>query len=260
MIERLARFGYVSKGLLYATIGGLAAAAAAGSGGDTTDTRGAMTTVLSAPFGRFLLAAMAIGLLGYAAWRLAQGIVDPEHRGNDAKALALRISFVLRGLVHAGLAYSAIRLATYHAPQSGGANAKADHWTARAFHLPGGEWLVWIAALSFAGFGAYQIYRAAADKLSEQLDTGAASADVGRWVVVVARFGIAARGLVFVAIGFLFARAAKQHDPSEAGGIAEALRSLEGLGRWPFAAIALGLVAYGGYQLINARYRRIEAP
>jgi hypothetical protein len=33
---------------------------------------------------------------------------------------------------------------------------------------------------------------------------------------------------------------------------------LEGIGRWPFAAVALGLIAYGVYELVNARYRRIR--
>lgn len=260
MIERLARFGYVAKGFLYLIIGALAAGGALGTGGGTTDTRGAMGTVLVAPYGRALLAAMALGLLGHAVWRMTQGVFDPERRGSDVKAMLLRASFVGRGLVHAGLAYSAVRIATYRAPAGGGGNAKADHWTARAIELPGGTWIVWIAALSFAGFGAYQVYRGAAAKLGEQLNTGAASAETGRWVIGVSRFGIAARGLVFMAIGLLFGRAAMQHDPNEAGGIAEALDALTALGRGPFAAIAVGLMAYGGYQFVNARYRKIQAP
>ena len=84
------------------------------------------------------------------------------------------------------------------------------------------------------------------------------AAEAGRWVVGVSRFGIAARGVVFIAIGWLFLRAATRHDPSEAGGIAEALQTLRDLGRWPFAAIAIGLIAYAGYQVVNARYRRID--
>ena len=33
---------------------------------------------------------------------------------------------------------------------------------------------------------------------------------------------------------------------------------LAGIGRWPFVVVALGLVAYGVYELVNARYRRIR--
>jgi hypothetical protein len=84
------------------------------------------------------------------------------------------------------------------------------------------------------------------------------SAEAGRWVIGVSRAGIAARGVVFVAIALLFARAASHRSAGEAGGVADGLRELARLGRLPLAAIALGLVAYGIYELMNARYRRIE--
>jgi hypothetical protein len=76
--------------------------------------------------------------------------------------------------------------------------------------------------------------------------------------VAVSRFGIAARGVVFCLIGFFLARAAARHDPGQVGGVRESLGVLAEIGRWPFAVVALGLVAYGVYQLVNARYRRIR--
>jgi len=251
----LARVGYTAKAVLYGTIGVLAAKAAFGAGGRTTDTRGAMASMLDAPFGRVLLVLMALGLFGYAAWRLVEAIADPERRGTDAKGLALRASFVARGIVHAGLAVSALRVAI-HNRGTGGGGQKADSWTARAMDL-GGEWLVWAIALGVGGYGIYQLYRAYAAKLSKQLDLGRMSAEAGHWVVTVSRIGIAARGIVFGMIGLLLARAASSHEPGQAGGIGDALGALAGFGRWPFAAVALGLVAYGVYELLNARYRRI---
>lgn len=261
-IERLARAGFVAKAILYGTIGALAASAALGLGrgrsNGATDTRGAMATLLAAPLGQILLAAIAVSLVGYAAWRIIEGLLDPDERGSDAKGLALRGSFIARGVAHAALAVSAFRLATGNGSAAGDGASPRDA-TRTAFDVPGGEWIVWTVALSFAGYGLYQLYRAAAAKLSKQLNTPEVSAEAGRWVIVVSRFGIAARGVVFIAIGWLFVRAATQHDPSEAGGIGDALRTLRDLGRWPFAAIAIGLIAYGGYQGLNARYRRIRA-
>jgi hypothetical protein len=73
------------------------------------------------------------------------------------------------------------------------------------------------------------------------------------------RVGIAARGIVFLAIGWLLSRAAREHDPNKAGGIGQALDALTQLGRVPFLAIATGLIAYGLYQLLSARYRTIRA-
>ena len=77
-------------------------------------------------------------------------------------------------------------------------------------------------------------------------------------MIGVSRFGIATRGIVFIAIAWPVMRAAREHDPSEADGVRDALGTLQYLGQWPFAAIAVGLIAYGGYQLLNARYRRIR--
>jgi hypothetical protein len=257
-IERVARAGFVAKAILYSTIGALAASAALGLGrrGEVApDTQDAMATVLAAPLGHVLLAAIAVALLGYAVWRVVEGIVDPDARGSDAKGLAVRGSFVLRGLAHAALAVTAIRFAA--GQSSAGGEDRPREATQAAFQLPGGELLVWIAAVGIAGYGFYQLYRAVAAKLSKRLDTRRMSTEGGRWAVAVSRFGIAARGVVFVAIGWLFVRSATQRDPSEAGGVADALRALRDLGRAPFAAIAIGLIAYGAYQVVNARYRKI---
>ena len=79
-----------------------------------------------------------------------------------------------------------------------------------------------------------------------------------RWVVGVSRFGIAARGVVFCLIGILMARAAAGHDPAQAGGLRKSMGLLAGIGRWPLVVVALGLAAYGVYELVNARYRRIR--
>jgi hypothetical protein len=256
-IEPLARAGYSAKALLYATIGFLAAGAALGMGGSTTDTRGAMTAVLKAPFGPILLLLVAIGLMGYGLWRVVEAITDPGRRGRDARAIILRASFAARGIVHAALAITGIRLAAGWYGE-GEKRKHVEEWTARLLELPAGGWIVWSVAAAIGGYGAYQLYRAFAAKLSGQLDVGRLSSEVGRWVIGVSRFGIGARGVVFVAIAILLSRAAAQHDPSEAGGIADSLRSLAALGRWPLAAIGLGLIAYGSYELLNARYRRIR--
>jgi hypothetical protein len=254
-VERFARVGYVAKAILYATVGLLAMGAVFGRG-ESTDSRGAMMKILEAPFGRTLLAIVAIGLVGYAVWRCVSAVIDSERRGNDVKGLALRASFFARGLIHFGLAWSAIRFVW------GAGGERSDNGkraAGAALVAPGGTWLLWAVALGLAGFGLYQIYRAAVAKLSEQLRLGEARREAGSWIIGVSRFGIAARGLVFVAIAWLFGRAAASHDPEKAGGIEAALDTLAAFGRWPFAAIGAGLIAYGFYELVNARYRRVVA-
>ncbi len=255
-VARLARVGYAAKALLYITIGILAAEAAFGVGGRKTDTEGAMRLVHGMTFGRIMLIGVAAGLLGYALWRLVEAIVDPDGRGEGPRGLAVRAGFALRGLFHGGLGIAAFRLA--YNEKSAASPDHARGWTASVLEMPGGELLVWLAAGGVVGYGLYQLYRAYAPKLGRQLDLSQLSRQTHAWVVGVSRFGIAARGIIFCLIGFFLGRAAARHDAGHVGGIRESLAMLEGIGRWPFAAVALGLIAYGVYELVNARYRRIR--
>jgi hypothetical protein len=255
-VERLARVGYAAKALLYITIGILAAQAAFGPGGRTTDTQGVLTAVHDMTFGRIVLLVITAGLLGYALWRVVEAIVDPDGRGSAFKGLALRAGFAIRGLFHGALGVAAFRAAMGH--RSNGGNDQARQLTASAFRIPAGELLIYAGAAFVAGYGVYQLYRSYASKLGRQLELGAVTGEMRPWIVRVSRFGIAARGVIFCLIGFFLARAAQRHDASEVGGIRESLNMLANLGRWPFAVVALGLIAYGVYELVNARYRRIR--
>jgi hypothetical protein len=161
-----------------------------------------------------------------------------------------------RGLVHLALAWSAVKVALGSGSDTG---AQSKEATGRAMSLPGGALIVWAVAIGIAAFGAYQLYRAARRKLSSQMRSGQMAAEAGGWLVTVSRIGIASRGLVFIAIGWILAIAAREHDPGQAGGIAAGLDRLATLGRLPLAAIGAGLIAYGIYQLLNARYRSVKA-
>jgi hypothetical protein len=255
-VERLARGGYAAKAVLYLTIGYLATRAATGPGGRVTDTEGALRVVHGVSFGRVLLLLVAIGLLGYGLWRVVQAVVDPERRGNDWKGLAVRSGFLARGLFHGALGVSAVRLALKH--RAGGGGDQMKGWTEQAFDLPGGELLVGLAAAWIAGYGVYQFYRASTPKLSKHLHLHQLDEPLRTWVVRVSRFGIGARGVVFCLIGLFLARAVLRHDAAQAGGLRESLRTVASWGQWPFLLVAFGLMAYGIYELVNARYRSIS--
>src|SRR5438045_3679381 len=67
-VERMTRFGYFVRGVLYAMIGLLAVGLVFGAGGKTTDKAGAIATIGTEPFGKLLLAIMLLGLAGYSLW------------------------------------------------------------------------------------------------------------------------------------------------------------------------------------------------
>ncbi|MBT8103236.1 MAG: DUF1206 domain-containing protein, partial [Woeseia sp.] len=62
-IKTLARFGYIAKGVVYSTVGILAASAVFGWFGisGARGTRGAIEAIASQPFGNFLLIALVAG-------------------------------------------------------------------------------------------------------------------------------------------------------------------------------------------------------
>lgn len=259
-IERLARVGFVAKAVLYITVGWLAVQVAVGAGGRTTGSRGALRELVEKPFGRTLLAIVAAGLFGYAIWRIVEGVADADRKGSDAKGLALRASFVARGIIHGALGVQALRI-VLGAGSAGGDDdsQRAESWTARLMEAPAGVWIIGAIGLGIVAYGLYQLYRAFTAKLSRQLDLASLTEEAGRWAIHVSRFGIGARGVVFGIAGIFLVRAALQHDPTEAAGTGE---SLSAIGSSPYgtlllAVVAFGLIAYGVYELVNARYRRI---
>ena len=258
VLERLARAGFLVKGVLYILIGVLALQVAMREGGRVTGTGGALRVVLGQPFGRTLLLAASVGLFGYAAWRVLQGLIDPDREGADWRGLAMRASFVLRGLVHAGLGWEALRL--YRGLSASG---NSERKIAReALQWPLGDWLVVLAGIGLIGFAVQQVWAAITSRLERNLDLQSMRREAGGWAAGVCRFGVAARAVVFALLGWTIIAAGWSRNAAEVGTTASSLRTLAeqpgDLGTWLLGVIAAGLVAYGFYEIIHARYLRIR--
>ena len=257
-VERLARFGYATKGVVYGLIGLLAVTAALTSGGKSTGTNGALRTIAAQPFGQFLLILIAVGLVGYAIWRFVQAIKDPDNKGTDAKGIASRIGYAISGLIYGALAFNAALLAIGSA-SSGGESSKQT-WTARLLSQPFGQWLVGTVGAVIIGVGLYYIYKAYRIKFRKKLNLRELDYDQEKLIVNICRFGITARGVIFIMLGFFLIQAARQYDASEVQGLDGALQVVasQPYGKFLLAVVALGLVAYGIYMGVQSRYRVIS--
>lgn len=259
-IQRFAHVGFAAKGLVYLIIGALALQAALGRGGQATDSEGAMRTILRQPYGWVLLLVVAIGLAGYAIWRFVQAGIDPEGAGADTRGAAKRAGYAISGVLHAGLALEAARMAFgLGAGRSG--DAGPQDWTAQVLAQPLGRWVVVAVGLGIAAFGLAELIRAYRTDLPKQLDLARLGPSARDWVVRLGRWGMAARGVVFGGVGGFLVRAALTHDSSEAKGLGGALQSLDAqaYGPWLLGLVATGLMAFGLFELVQARYRRIYA-
>ncbi len=256
-IERLARFGYATKGFVYGLIGILAVTAALTTGGKTTDTEGALQTIAAQPFGKLLLLLIAVGLIGYTLWRIIQAIKDPEDKGSDFKGLFQRLGYITSGLIYGGLAWTAFKLAV--GASSSGGKTKQD-WTAQILAQPMGRWLIATAGAFMIGIGCYRLYKAYHTKFRKRLDLRELNITQEKIIVNISRIGIAARGIVFILTGFFFIQAARQFDPDEVRGLDGILQTLaqQPFGKIILGLVALGLIAYGIYMMVQARYRQIE--
>ncbi|NEQ23386.1 MAG: DUF1206 domain-containing protein, partial [Microcoleus sp. SIO2G3] len=222
-VERLARFGYAAKGIVYGIVGCLAVLAAIGASERTPDTQGALHTIAAQPFGQILLALVAIGLIGYVLWRIVQAIYDPEGKGKDAKGIAQRLGYLLNGAVYTGLALSALKLTV--GAQAGSGNGQQDA-TAQLLAQPFGQWLVGLVGVGVIGIGFYQFYQAYKASFRRRLNLHQMSDAERTWAIRIGRFGLAARGIVLTLIGLFLIQAARHSNPNEAQGLDGALQTL----------------------------------
>ena len=255
--EWLARSGYMARGAVYLLVGWFSLAAA-WSGARPADAQDALLRIQGQPFGELLLGAIAVGLVFYALWRLAQGAFDLDDHGASAKGLVIRGALLISAGLHIALAFFALSLAMGRPGASEQGDASRD-WTAWLLTQPFGRWLVAAVGAAVIVAGLAHFAKAWRESYRRHLR---ADPDTMRIIAVVARIGLAARGVVFCLVGGFFILAAWRADPSESGGLGKALLTLQAqpYGPWLLALTAAGLFAFGTYSVIQGIYRRIDSP
>ena len=255
-VEMLGRLGLLCRGVVWLAMGLLALQVA--SGGDESETRadrtGALRAIEERPFGTLLLVVLVIGFLGYATWRLLEGLVG--HRDVEAgrKRWGKKAVSFFRVALYGFFAVSTIRFLI-----SGSEGDQTQSMTARVLGTTGGRTLVYVVGGVVIVGGLTIAVRAFRQKFADKLDC----ARMPGWLESAARLlgtaGIVSRGVVFTLIGAFLVNAAREFDPKEAKGFDATLKTIaqEQFGRGLLFAAAVGLVAFGVWSFIEARYRKI---
>lgn len=251
--EWFARLGLVSRGVVYAIIGVLAVKLAVGSGGRATDQQGALREIADRPFGRTLLVLVALGLAGYAVWRLVRAALG--HGPEQADDVKDRAAGLASGIAYAVLCGVAVKIVTGSTSSSSGpkrATGGVLDWT-------GGRLLVGAAGVVLIVVALDQAHQGLARKFLEKSKTEQMTPEVRRVFTGLGVFGHVARAVVFALIGYGLVRAAIDFDPSNAVGLDGALRQLQDASYGPvlLGIVAVGLVGFAAYSVADARYRRI---
>lgn len=256
----LARLGYAAKGLVYIIIGWLALMTAVSAGGQTTDPQGAITAIYQYPFGKVLLFVIFVGFVGYALWQFARAVFNPDGEGDAKKDGVRRIGYAVVGVSYLSFALAALRLMLQNAAPKG-SNATTQDWTARLMSAPGGVALVVLLGLIMLGVAIGLFYEAWKLRFERYFPLGQMNEVERKLTRYTGRFGIGSLGAIFVVMSIFLIEAAIHHDPHKAQGLAGALATLaaQPFGPLLLGLIALGLVAYGVFGWVEARYRRIHA-
>jgi hypothetical protein len=256
-VEWLARLGIASMGISFGIVAVLALGLALGiGGGKATDRQGALHTVGEHPLGKFLLILLAAGFAGYALWRLAQAIFNRDDEDDDAQGWGKRLSALGKAAIY--IALCSETLGILFGLNDGGGNQERGiaAWLLRH---PGGKWILAAIGVAVIGAGVWNFYRSFTEQFRKQLKEHEMKGVEEAWAIPVAIVGYAARGVVFGLIGAFVVHAAWDSKPKDAIGLDGALRKIESASYGPFllGVVAVGLLAYAAYCLVQARYRAV---
>jgi hypothetical protein len=259
-LERAGRIGLCARGVVYCVAAAIAVQIALGRGG-RVDRQGALKSVADEPLGRLLLVVLAVGFASYAAWRFAKaaaGAGEEAGRQTGGADVLERLADTGRGLVYVSLLYSTIRLLT-----SGSAGANSDQeaksWSARLMSHEAGRWLVMGAGAVLVVVGVVLVMRALAQKFERHLKVEEMLAWERTWLPRLGTLGYAARGVVAATVGVFVIQAGATFDPQKAVGVDGALKRLADRPYGPvlLVLVAAGLLAFGLFSFVEARWRRV---
>ncbi len=251
VFEVLARAGYVADGVVHVLIGVLAIVVAFGGDG-RTDQSGALFAIARAPLGSVMLWLAASTLAALGVWQFLDGVL--VRRGSRPRKWGARLIEWGKAAVFLALGVFAAAVAVGARPNPDGSVQDASHGV---LVIPGGPIVLALVGAAIGaggvGFAVIGLRRTFVRLLS--LPSGAA----GGTVTGIAVFGYVAKGVALLAVGVLLVVAAVKVEPRDAGGLDAALDGLIALPLGPLlcGAIGAGLIAYGVFLGLSARYRRL---
>lgn len=242
----LVRVGYFSRAVLYSVLG-LVALTSASQIGEGTD--GVFRAIEGYPGGIALLWIMAVGLTAYALFRFCSPLFDIENHGTDAKGWATRIGHAGSGIGHLVLAFSAYQFANSVGGEGGNGTQDA---AAGVLSYDFGGTVLGLLGLVFFVVAVFQAKKGISGEFMQRISGQAP--DATRWV---GGAGYLARGVVYAVIGWSLVSAGfLSGSAEEVVSLGDAVASLAGEG-FLFTLTAIGLLMFGLFSLVLARYRII---
>lgn len=253
--DKFARFGLATKGLVYLLIGGITAFSAIGWGDEFAGSSNAIDFLSKQPFGQVLIGITAVGLLGYVFFRWREAILGSFEDKNKLVAIITRIAFFGSGLFYGILAFSAAKKIIGTASSSGG----SDFGLSSALNSSYGMAIAIAIGVILTVKTGYEFFLAYSGKFKERVSNSNLSSSDQQKLLKAGLVGHTARGIVFGVLSFLFYKAALSRNSSKMGQ-GEAFSFIEdSFGSLVLAVIALGVVSYGVFMMLSARYSPVQS-
>jgi len=255
ILSRVVKLGYLAKGVIYSLMGILALRVGLGlRGGRITDPSGVLVSLLRQPFGRIMLMAVGIGILGYSAYYIFEALADTRRRGGGTRGWSSRALTLIKAAAYGTIGVQALRLTFFNdRPRDG-----TEQGARLLLQLPAGNWLLVAIGIGVAIYGITQlkmVWRGSAD---DDIDVSRVRREAA-WLLPLGRFGTAARGVILMVMGWTLASAGVFARAAFAEGYREVLATIATIDPWALSAMGAGLLSFGVYQLGHARYARLSA-
>lgn len=245
--EMIARFGMGAKGLVYLLIGALTALAAFGQGGNKSGKNDILQFVAEQSYGKILLIALGLGLLGYTFYRLYQAFGNPKRHDSNARGYFKRIAYVISGIVYGFLSYSALRMVLIGSSSNSGI-------ASRMLKSDFGNIFAIIIALVLLGKAVYEFYVAYSGKYREDVEHADISSDAQSLLTKVGKMGFTSRGIVAGILAFLFFKAGFGSSRDNINRTDAFSFLQDEFGSVIMGLVAFGIALYGVFMLIKSKY------
>jgi hypothetical protein len=252
----LARVGLVARSIIYILIAYLTADIALhGASPVPADSTGALKQIALEPAGPAILLIVAVGLVGYALWRLVSAMVAADLHGH---AWAKRVGRAASGIVYLGLCGQAVSVAI-GSGQTHSVSTDPAPVAATVLRWPGGPLFLGFVAVALLGGGSALLIWGWLHDYARTLDRNAMTHRLYGIVRTAGIIGDTTRGLLIGLIGIYFMTSAVSDNPEKVKGLDQALQALahKPFGMWLLGLASAGIFSFGLYSAFEARYRRI---
>jgi membrane protein implicated in regulation of membrane protease activity len=256
-LELLERLGYVVRGALYCVMGILALRVALSQpGGAATDLTGSLVYLIGNSWGKLILLVAIVGLTAYSIWGFARAIFDPLHRGSDPSGYMERLGFVSSAISYGAIVIFGLKLLI---GSGSGSTDSTKQAIVSVLDHPAGGLLTIVIGLIAVGIGIGQFVEAYRAVFRADLKGTEMTESEQSIAVALGRFGMFARGVIFLIVGWFVLQAGIHHAPAQVQGFGGALLFLlaKPFGHVLLGIVALGLVALGLHSLACARWIRL---